>query len=301
MQTRNRKLSWLLLGGMCAVIAAAVTWGMWRELQTQKLDRDLIAAINISDVGATQSLLGRGANPNISTASQHDATLWSLLLKRIFRVTPLHHGTPALILAVTKLQSTDDDKIGSERGLAVVKALLEYGAYVDSEDEEGRNVIHTAMKSPDAVPILRLALQYRLPIRPSHGVQQALLLDRKEPIDGLTPLMVASLWGGPEEITLLLEAGANVDLQSNDGKTAVMLAVEKARPENIACLLAHHANLQLTDRHGNTALSMALSSESSNAVTPFNHEAGDDFWPKIVLMLKRAGIKTHREGILHSN
>ena len=43
---------------------------------------------------------------------------------------------------------------------------------------------------------------------------------------GRTPLMVASLWGKPEVVRVLLAAGADKDLRNNKGKTAFDIAIE---------------------------------------------------------------------------
>jgi len=111
--------------------------------------------------------------------------------------------------------------------------------------------------------------------------------------------MMASGWGDDKEIDLLLGAGADIDAQDDDGNTALMYAIGKGRPENIACLLAHHPNPKLKNASGNTALSQARASRETNSITPFNHDADADFWPKIVTMLEQADKREQTATHLH--
>lgn len=198
-----------------------------------------------------------------------------------------HSETPALALAVTGVRAPYEDKAGYAWGVAIVKALLDHGAHIDIKDARGVGIINLAVESNYDSQILRLLLQHRENITPHGGKDPSTLLNQESPVNGRTPLLSAAAWESPEEIDLLLRAGAKVDLPNDQGQTALMGAVEKGRPENIACLLKYHAGVRVKDRAGNTALSLARANRAGNVVTSFNHEVDDDFWPNIVKMLEK--------------
>lgn len=64
-----------------------------------------------------------------------------------------------------------------------------------------------------------------------------------------------------EKVRLLVEAGANINLQNIDGKTALMIALEAklGRSDVVRMLLGKNANLDLRDVHGRTTLMYAAS------------------------------------------
>ena len=59
----------------------------------------------------------------------------------------------------------------------------------------------------------------------------------KEPMGGSTPLISASLFGKTEIAKLLINAGANLDIQNNDGSTALITASFFCRLEIVKMLL----------------------------------------------------------------
>ena len=75
--------------------------------------------------------------------------------------------------------------------------------------------------------------------------------------DGTTALMLAAEYGRVEIARLLLEAGADEDLQNQDGKTALMLAVESGHAEIARLLLEAGADKDLQDQLGHTAVMLA--------------------------------------------
>ncbi|SPN96673.1 uncharacterized protein DNG_00194 [Cephalotrichum gorgonifer] len=111
-------------------------------------------------------------------------------------------------------------------------------------------------------PVLFLAARWNSP-----GVIRALLehkpnpdaafpSDRRNP--GIGAVSAAILQGNTEVVELLLEAGANVDHQTENGNCPVHFAVlvEDAESSSkwLRILLRYHRNLELRDNQGNTAL-----------------------------------------------
>ncbi len=270
----------LACGLLLALVAVpcALTWRAWRQ---EKLDQALAAAVEQYNSAATLDLLRRGANPDACKGTGQVLSLWQqwkAWQERLGGTTPAAPtGTPVLLLAITNLPSPYENKAGYARGVAIVKALLDRGAQVAVNNEEGVPLLSLAVELAYDTQIARLLLQPHDHVSPP-------ALDTKNPLNGRTPLMAAAGWGEPDMLNLLLGAGANIDAQGQGGWTALMLAVNKGRDENVACLLAHHANLRIKNSIGETALSMARVSRT----TSFTHDAGADFWPRLVKMLEQA-------------
>jgi len=287
MQKRGSKRAVLLIVCLLALLVALLGRTVRDEMRQQKANRALITALESADAHAVHTLLDQGADPDSFETPKRDVSLGRFLLDRLRGMNGAHTGTPALVLAVTEVRSPHQDNAGYARGVAIVKALLDHGAHIDIKDAQGVGLINLAVESNYDSQILRLLLQHHGNIALHGGKDPSALLNQKSPVNRRTPLLSAAAWGSPEEIDLLLSAGAKVDLPYDQGQTALMAAVEKGRPENIACLLKYHAGVLLKDRVGNTALSLARANRAGNVVTSFNHEVDDDFWPNIVQMLEK--------------
>ncbi|HEY2845583.1 MAG TPA: ankyrin repeat domain-containing protein, partial [Bryobacteraceae bacterium] len=76
---------------------------------------------------------------------------------------------------------------------------------------------------------------------------------------GWTPLLMASAFGPPEAVKMLLDAGARIDAQDYRGFTPLMLAVGTDRYDRrtVNLLMTHHADLRPTNHMGETALDWA--------------------------------------------
>ena len=93
-------------------------------------------------------------------------------------------------------------------------------------------------------------------------------IDKKDKY-GYTALMFAArtskIYSTEETVKILLENGANVNIQNNEGCTALILASRNSRidssEETVRILLKHDANVNIQDNKGWTAL-MSASSDS---------------------------------------
>lgn len=72
-----------------------------------------------------------------------------------------------------------------------------------------------------------------------------------------TPLIEASAENQTELVKLLLEKGANVNLQNNNGTTALIFACLKDNEEMVKALLQHNPILHLKNAQGKTAFDSA--------------------------------------------
>uniref|UniRef100_A0A1B6E6E2 Uncharacterized protein n=2 Tax=Clastoptera arizonana TaxID=38151 RepID=A0A1B6E6E2_9HEMI len=76
---------------------------------------------------------------------------------------------------------------------------------------------------------------------------------------GQTALMLAVSHGRLDMVQLLLESGADINIQDEDGSTALMCAAEHHHIEVVKLLLAHpDCDLTITDYDGSTALNIAM-------------------------------------------
>ena len=103
----------------------------------------------------------------------------------------------------------------------------------------------------------------------------AYLLTKKVSIDYVSPegtaLMAACYKNELEIARMILEHGANVNLQSGDGTTALIFSVLNRNAEMVKLLLKHGANKDLQDAAGNTALSQAKKKELTEIVMLLEH------------------------------
>ena len=77
-----------------------------------------------------------------------------------------------------------------------------------------------------------------------------------------TPLMLAAAFNpNPEVITILINAGADIQAQSGDGFTALMCAVNNQNPEGITTLLKAGADAKAKSKEGKTAFNYAQDNE----------------------------------------
>ena len=98
-----------------------------------------------------------------------------------------------------------------------------------------------------------------------------LLLERGAQIDlqnyaGQIALMWASIRGHTDIVKVLLERGAQVDFLDNDGSTALMWASGSGHTEIVKLLLEHGAQLDLQNYAGQTALMWASIGEHTEIV-----------------------------------
>jgi uncharacterized protein len=78
----------------------------------------------------------------------------------------------------------------------------------------------------------------------------------------LTPLMWASGYGKNDAVTLLLNAGADANIQDDRGQNALMMATSAGYVDVVTQLLNHGAQPELKDNSGKSAFDLA--SEAKN-------------------------------------
>lgn len=100
----------------------------------------------------------------------------------------------------------------------------------------------------------------------SRAIESGVSLNAKDG-NGMTPLMLASLYGHVEVAELLLSKEADVTATSNDGNTVLHMAAFLAYPEIVRRLLARGASPNAKNRRGETPL--------GNLSAPWSEELED--------------------------
>ena len=292
----------LIAFGVLTILIAGLGISTLRALRQQELNMALITAIKGTDAQRTHDLLALGADPDTFDATRRRNSIW-LLLSDQFR-SPTEHphtGTTALILAVNRVPSLYTDKFGNATALAIVSLLLNYGAHVDVKNTDGENIFNVAADSACASQTLELLIQRQSNIDHPILMLRPLPIDWKSAVNGRTPLMTVSGWGGLDSVRILLDAGADVDAKSEFGWTALMYAVSRGRHENIDCLLTHHANVFNRARNGDTVLTLARACRDTNSRNPFRHDDVADPWSDIVATIEQAETRQQRANTIRSN
>ncbi|MCV9386421.1 ankyrin repeat domain-containing protein [Reichenbachiella ulvae] len=78
-------------------------------------------------------------------------------------------------------------------------------------------------------------------------------LNEKDPFGGSSPLITAAVFGQNEVAKLLIEAGADLNIQNNEGSTALISAAFFCRPEMVQMLIKAGADPNIRNKYGATA------------------------------------------------
>ena len=171
--------------------------------------RPLVAALAGEHFQTSQLLHHNGANPNVQGNR---------------KITPLHSAAYC-------------------GHVGVVQKLIEYGAIIDSEDQDGMTPLCLASEG------IYLEDPYVLQLLLAHGADIHAAAE-----DGSTSLHRASTQGSLKVACLLLEHGANVEAKDGWGKTPLHHASRRGHFQAAHLLLEHGANIEGRDGWGETPL-----------------------------------------------
>ncbi|XP_073708336.1 uncharacterized protein [Garra rufa] len=147
----------------------------------------------------------------------------------------------------------------SHSNFSVVKLLLDTGlCEVDHQNKAGYTAIMlaalTAAESPEDMEVAQQLLRMgKINARASQS--------------GQTALMLAVSHSRTMMVQVLLDCGADLNIQDRDGSTALMCACEHGHTEIAKILLDKpECDISLTDKDGHTALSIAMNASHSEIV-----------------------------------
>lgn len=139
--------------------------------------------------------------------------------------------------------------VAAEKGNAeIIKHLIEAGASVDEQDEEGFSALHIAAAGRDDTKALEaLVRDY------SADIQVHLR-------NGSQPIHSAAAKGTAQHVKVLVDAGANIDQKNNSGRTPLHWAADSGNWDTLEMLLDEGAavNVQADEGGASTPLDLAF-------------------------------------------
>jgi ankyrin repeat protein len=133
----------------------------------------------------------------------------------------------------------------ASRGQAeIARMLLAYGARVDAKDNIGNTPLAFAADNHAEVAEILLAAG-------------ANVNDRREPLDGWTPMFTAVGHNALDAMRVLIRHGADLDIRSNNGNTAFHVAAQGGNDRSMALLISSGQSIDTLNADGNTPLMVA--------------------------------------------
>lgn len=173
---------------------------------------DYFKAVQFDDVNTVRALLQRGFDPN----TVNPAGLSGLMLavkEPSIKVAQLLLSWPKVKAEVRNDKDESVLMLAALKGyLPLVKRLVELDADVN---KPGWTPLHYAA-STGQVAVIEFLLE------------NSAYIDAESP-NGSTPLMMAALYGSPESVKLLIQAGADLNVKNQLGLTALDFAVRGQR------------------------------------------------------------------------
>jgi hypothetical protein len=143
---------------------------------------------------------------------------------------------------------------------AIVRRLLEAGAYVNQAREDGVTALMHAAQVGRTGSVLAL-------------LEQGAIVDQTT-INGTTALLYAAANNKIASVQALLDRGAAIDHANSHGKTALIYAAKFGSIAMVQALLDRGANCKLANEYGDTALRFAIAGNHDEIVKLLRaHEA----------------------------
>ena len=192
---------------------------------------DFFVAIKRDDASAIQQLLARGFDPN-TIDPKGQTGLYLALQEPSLKAAQVLAAAPKTKVNALNAQGESVLMIAALKGHADIAAsLIKRDADIN---KTGWAPLHYAATGGH-LPILSLLLD-------NHAY-----IDAESP-NGSTPLMMAAMYGTPEAVKLLLEAGADPLLKNQQGLTAADFAYRGNRQQSAELVLAAIRSKQATGK-----------------------------------------------------
>ncbi len=259
----------------------------------------LMEAVRGERTDIVRMLINAGAHVNHVDNDGDTALMWAAELGRIDMARLLiehgadinhtdDNGDTALIsnlISMTRLRPLFHPQI-----LATARLLIEHGAGIPIKEELQR-VAQRYPKYPDliknAIRALTNVFEGNLLAYAAargdtkHVVELLSTLPQAQPLTinhqdshGMTALHWAAAQGHDDIVKLLLDLGANIDLQNVQGNTPLHLAARNGNLSTVQLLLVRGANATLANANGQTPLALAHQYHHPDVVAFLEGEAG---------------------------
>ncbi|XP_063901840.1 uncharacterized protein LOC135121443 [Zophobas morio] len=248
-------------------------------LQLAGRERDYEIAEMLLNAGASINMVNKDNENALHCASESrkdNRNIIKLLIEQGMDVNAQNgNGTTALQLAC--LQGVDEN----------VEMLLDFGASINIVDKNNKNALHCASESPkDNRNIIKLLIEQGMDVNAQNGngttaLQRACLHGVDENLEMLLDFgasiniadknnknalhYASESWKDNRVIMkLLIEKGMDVDAQNGNGTTALQFALLEGADENVKMLLDFGASINITNQENENALHCALESWKDN-------------------------------------
>jgi ankyrin repeat protein len=190
----------------------SIGFSMIQSISSAGSYEDFFKAVQMDDVKTVQALLQRGFDPNtVNPAGLHG--LMIAVREPSLKVAQLLAAWPKV---KTEVRNDKDESVlmlASIKGyLPLVKQLVDHDADVN---KPGWTPLHYAA-STGQVAVIEFLLDH------------SAYIDAESP-NGTTPLMMAAMYGTPEAVKVLIQAGADLSIKNQVGMTALDFAVRGNR------------------------------------------------------------------------
>ncbi|KAG2417025.1 hypothetical protein HFD88_008242 [Aspergillus terreus] len=267
----------------------AANWGQWRTVETlldlgAKADTNntaaggwtpLISASCSGYIQTVRTLLEHGANPNLCDLEQDPPLRFAALLGESVECVRalLEHGADPnheLLQSPLATEICGASDISTETQIALLDCLVHStpGIDLDRADPDGKTCLMWAASGDETALVewllahnvdvcatsekLRTALYYAV----ANGNQQTIhaLLAKGSPLNNVTSdgetLLQLSVSKGVEQMSLLLDAKADIELENGNNLTALNTAVVAEKPDVVKLLIERKANIHHRDGYG---------------------------------------------------
>ena len=219
-----------------------------------------IAALLLKNGAKVDVAWNDGVTPLFMAAQNGHAALAALLLQNGAKVdVAFNDGATPLFIAAQNGHT------------ALATLLLDKGAKVNSAKTNGATPLFIAVQEGHAGIVSALILQNKSDLAAQGFFTRSLQNFATSYVDkadhkGITPLVAAIEKGHLAVVSVLVAAGASLDIPDAQNNTPLLLAVSKNDPQIVALLLQAGANSGIKNKAGQSALDLALASSKPNSL-----------------------------------
>jgi ankyrin repeat protein len=248
-------------------------------------------------VDAVELLLSERAHVSLADAEGNTALHMAAFLGHtgVVRVLQKHAADPDVrnklgftasdLVAITWNPGLEDYYRGVEKTL---KTRLDLSAIRAERPKILKLLVATSPETDDSAPTVSLwqaAMTGNTAAVRQH-IAAGTNLDAKEDFGGSTPLMLAAIFDQREVASILIDAGANLELKNNSGGTALHVACFFCRPEMVELLLQAGVDSHQTNGHGLTPLGVVTAEFDAELEGAYRH------------VYESLGLKFDRQSVL---